>query len=225
MDIQSLFGSIAIGKDTSLNFKYGIYGIAVKVGDSKFISRYRGNLVDVTNLTFDGTEQLIYRIPVKKLSPKDIIIRSDNPFSVLFVEEISDHGVIHGIDPSNGEYVEYKNPKNPLGINFFIKVVGPNNLTGKQGFDSLLPLLFLSGQSNTGSNDALSSYLIMQNLFHDQSIEKSLLPLLLMSNQGSGNNSSAMMLLALKDGNIFGNSEDEEEDNSDSINSNKDQTN
>ncbi|HMG68790.1 MAG TPA: hypothetical protein VK588_13925, partial [Chitinophagaceae bacterium] len=129
MNLQSIFGSIAIGKDSSGNFKQSAYGIAAKTENNKFIARQfskkatnkkdKGNhgraaggdetiekavtgFIDVTDLTLDGTETLFYRVPVKikDLVPhQDMIIRSDNPFSVLFVEEV-DGDVISGYDPS-----------------------------------------------------------------------------------------------------------------------------
>jgi len=39
MNLQSIFGSVEIGKDTTGNFKQSIYGIAVKKGENKFIAR------------------------------------------------------------------------------------------------------------------------------------------------------------------------------------------
>src|SRR5215510_10481394 len=100
MSLDSIFGSVAIGKDTSGNFKLSPYGLAVRSGpDSRFIARRRDELVDVTDITFAGTENLIYRIPKRTPSEEDIIIRSDNPFSVLFVDNADDPARVRGTDP------------------------------------------------------------------------------------------------------------------------------
>jgi len=120
--------------------------------------------MDVTTGTIDGTDNLVYRLPVKMPKPGDIIIRSDDPFSVLFVEKIDDTGNVTGFDPSTEDIVEYRPVTNMFNLNFFIKVVGPDNLLGGKNSDDLLPLMLLSGQGAAGnSNDSLSTLLLMKS--------------------------------------------------------------
>src|SRR5262245_13946129 len=107
--------SPAIGKDTSGNFKFSIKGLAVRGGpDGKFIAREGDQFVDVTDLTFDGGENYIWRVPAEELKAGDIIIKSDNPFSALIVTK-SNHGAhIEGFDPATSTCVEYCPPTNLL---------------------------------------------------------------------------------------------------------------
>ena len=109
MDLHSIFGSVAIGKDTSGNFKQSMYGLAVRpASDGKFVARHKGQLTDVTDLVFDGSETLFYRLPTKDLVPgKDVLVRSDNPFSVLFVDEILAGGLVKGTDPGTRKPVTH----------------------------------------------------------------------------------------------------------------------
>jgi hypothetical protein len=200
MNTQSLFGSVAIGKDTSGNFKQSVYGLAVRSGpQGRFIARRDGELVDVTDLTFDGTENLVYRFPKKNPTPKqDIIIRSDIPFSVLFVEEVSDGGTVKGIDPATGEIQEYRPVTNLLNTHFFVAPVGPENLiSGDEDNDGkeLLPLLLLLGNQGTGAitADPLTTILLLRSLGSKEIDSKMLMMLLLLrggaaggGNQGTG---------------------------------------
>ena len=202
MNTQSLFGSVAIGKDTSGNFKQSVYGLAVRSGlQGRYIARRDGELVDVTDLTFDGTENLIYRFPKKHPTPKkDIIIRSDIPFSVLFVEEVSADGKVKGLDPATGEIQEYRPVTNLLNIHFFVAAVGPENLIGGDEDDDakeLLPLLLLGNQgTGTQTADPLTTVLLLRSL-GSKEIDSKVLPMLLLlrgaatggsSNQGAGAN-------------------------------------
>ena len=167
MNAESIFGSVAIGKDTTGNFKQSIYGLAVRsTPDGKFIAWHDDELVDVTDLTFDGTENLIYRLPKKSPTPKkDIIIRSENPFSVMFVEEVLDGGTVKGIDPATGAVQECRPVTNLLHIHFFVTVVGPESLMAKNHDNELLPLLLLGSQgSGANTADPLTTMVLMRSL-------------------------------------------------------------
>ncbi len=210
MNAQSIFGSVSIGKDTSGNFKQSVYGLAVRSGpDGKFIARHNDELVDVTDLTFDGTENLVYRFPKKSPTPKkDIIIRSDNPFSVMFVDEVVGAGTVRGVDPATGEVQEYRPVTNLLNIHFFVTVVGPENLIRKDDDDDgneLLSLLLFSGQGTTANAaDPLTTFLLMRSLGSKEIDSKTLLLLLLLRGgaTGGGNDPFALML-ALQGSDLF----------------------
>jgi hypothetical protein len=206
MNAQSIFGSVAIGKDTSGNFKQSIYGLAVRsTPDGKFIARHDDELVDVTDLTFDGTENLIYRLPKEMPKPKDIIVRSDSPFSVIFATEV-DGGTVKGIDPATGELQEYRPVTNLLNVHFFVTVVGPDSLLEKNnGANALLPLLLLGGQG-TGANttDPLATILLMRSL-GSKELDNNALTMLLLLKGGlaGGTNDPLALILALQGSDLF----------------------
>src|SRR6266496_1420495 len=146
MNLQSLFGTVTIGKDTSGNFRHSFKGLAVRATtEGKFIAYDGHEFIDVTNVTIEGGESYVYRLPVKIPQNGDLIVRSDNPFSVLFVEKVLDeHGAhIEGFDPATNTCVEYCPPANVLGCRFFIKVVSLMGRLFKHGEDifDILPLL------------------------------------------------------------------------------------
>jgi len=222
MNLQSIFGSVAIGKDTSGNFKQSIYGIAVKNAEGKFIARHsreKGHrrsegggdeeenspdFMDVTDLTLDATEGLFYRMPVKMedLKPNDIIIRSDNPFSVLFVEEVRSDSV-RGFDPSSNQMQTYKPLANMLDIKFLIRIVGPGNLLDDNDSNELLPLLLAGNQGAGGQNDSLSSLLLLKALGSGKTDDKMLRTLMLLGNNNNAGNNLLPLLLSLKGEGLF----------------------
>jgi hypothetical protein len=207
MNLQSVFGSVAIGKDTSGNFKQSMYGLAVKAtADGRFVARHKNELVDVTDLTIDGTENLIYRLPTKKPTPKkDIIIRSDNPFSVLFVEEVLAGGTVKGIDPATGDVQEYRPVTNLLSTNFFVTVVGPDSLLEGKDENELLPFLLLGNQSaGANTSDPLTTLLLMQSLGSKKLDNKALMTLMLLrGGTAGGSNDPLTLMLALRGSNFF----------------------
>src|SRR5438477_6429913 len=145
MNTESIFGSVAVGKDTSGNFRLSPYGLAVRSApDGRFVARHKDELVDVTDLTFDGSENFVFRIPKKAPEPKkDIVIRSDSPFSALFVDEVLSDGRVRGTDPATGDVQEYRPVTNLVtqllgtggsrhDLHFFVTVSGRNNLFTKK---------------------------------------------------------------------------------------------
>lgn len=212
MNPEAIFGSVAMGKDTSGNFKQSLYGLAVRsVAGGGFTAWHDGELVDVTNLTLDGSENLFYRLPKRRPLKKDVVIRSDNPFSALFVEGVTADGTISGIDPGTGQIQDFRPIRNPIGPHFFVTVVGPERLLQKTDDNQLLPLLLLSRQS-AGSNapDLLTSLLLMRSLGPTESAggplgSKALMMMLLaQGNQAGGGGSDPLsLLLALQGSDLF----------------------
>ena len=208
MSLGSIFGSVAIGKDTSGNFKLSPYGLAVRSGpDSRFIARRDDELVDVTDITFAGTENLIYRIPKMTPSEKDIIIRSDNPFSVLFVDKVdNDDGRVEGTDP-DGNIQQVRPVTNLLTqalaerSSFFVTVASLDSFLEGGRESSLLSLLLLAGQAG-GSNSAADPWrtmLFLQGLGGRELDEKTLaLLMLLQGTAAAGTNDPLTIVLALR---------------------------
>jgi len=208
MSLGSIFGSVAIGKDTSGNFKLSPYGLAVRSGpDSRFIARRDDELVDVTDITFAGSENLIYRIPKMTPSEKDIIIRSDNPFSVLFVDKVdNDDGRVEGTDP-DGNIQQVRPVTNLLTqalaerSSFFVTVASLDSFLEGGRESSLLSLLLLAGQAG-GSNSAADPWrtmLFLQGLGGRELDEKTLaLLMLLQGTAAAGTNDPLTIVLALR---------------------------
>jgi hypothetical protein len=125
-----LFGNTAIGKDTSGNLAFaleGVHNIAARrrgetpENDTFWVARNEGGekefglrLVDVTPIV-RPTSDFIIRVPVRaeNVKPGDVIIQSDNPFQVLFVNHITKDGTIVGLDLYS-RIVPYVPPRNLL---------------------------------------------------------------------------------------------------------------
>lgn len=194
MDIQSLLSGVALGKDTSGNFKPSIKGLAVRRPDGKFVVHDGQQMLDVSDLTLDGADNFIYRLPMQSVKQGDVIITSDSPFSVLFVQDVSDNGKLSGLDPHTNTVVEYIPPANLLNIHFFVKVVSLlDGLAGDMERDNLLPLLLL----NNKSNDGLTTVLLMQALGGTSLDSKNLLPLLLLLGNKNDSNKTGDSLTTL----------------------------
>ena len=207
MNADSIFGSLAIGKDTSGNFRQSIYGLAVRsTANGRFIALHDKKLVDVTELTIDGTENLIYRIPKKRPIPKkDIIVRSDNPFAVMFVEEVLAGGTVKGIDPATGDVEEYHPVTNLLNMHFFVTVSGPASLLANTDSHELLPLLLLSSQAGgTTTADPLTMILLLQGL-GSKKLDSTVLTTLALLRGGlaGGSNDPLALILALQGSDLF----------------------
>jgi len=164
-------------------------------------------LVDVTDITFAGTENLIYRIPKMTPSEKDIIIRSDNPFSVLFVDKVdNDDGRVEGTDP-DGNIQQVRPVTNLLTqalaerSSFFVTVASLDSFLEGGRESSLLSLLLLAGQAG-GSNSAADPWrtmLFLQGLGGRELDEKTLaLLMLLQGTAAAGTNDPLTIVLALR---------------------------
>lgn len=212
MDTQTLLGSVAIGPDKSGSFKLSPYGIAVKNPSGRFLARHEGQLVDVTELAIDTSEGSTYRLPVSRVRADDLLIRSDNPLSALFVEQNDDTGLIMGTDAATGERVTYRAPMNLLRTRLYVKVV--NLYEGALGGDGdereLLPLLLLAQSSSgaTGMDSLLAVLALKSGDSNDDSNEMLTRALLLsgaISGTGAGAGSNNLgLLLALQGSDLFG---------------------
>jgi hypothetical protein len=56
MNLQSLLGGIAIGRDNSGNFRPSLKGVAVRIEKNRFVTLDNGQLLDVTPLAFDNAD-------------------------------------------------------------------------------------------------------------------------------------------------------------------------
>jgi hypothetical protein len=197
VNLTSIFGDVAIGKDTSGNFRPSIEGLAVRMTPTgKFVAEVHDQLMDVSDLTFDGAENFIFRVPVQQIKKGDLIITSENPFYVLFVQKVKDDGTICGLDPRTSAIIDYVPPTSLFKTRFFIKVISlMDGLMGKIGPDNLLPLLLLSGNGAADKTDGgLSMFLLMQTLGGKGADLKSLLPLLMLSG-GKGDFVQTLLLM------------------------------
>src|SRR5258708_5651549 len=158
MNIGSILNGISIGKDTSGNFKLTPEGLAVRTtADGKFFVNKKDRLLDVSDLTFDGAENYVYRLPVQRDDVKagDLIITSENPFGVLFVHSVHNDGGVKGLDPGIRQEIEYVPPTNVIvDVQLYVKVVSLlDGLVLGTGSDALLPLLLLGSQGGSANPD------------------------------------------------------------------------
>lgn len=123
---SSLFG-IQIGPDTSNNFGYSAYGLAVSTPNGRFVGFERGRydrLVDVTALLLP-VNPLVYRIPVgpDDLEKGDLIVTADPPnfAAVYFLDwDRKDLWQFKGLDTGTSEFITFSLPDNPFA-NFFVR--------------------------------------------------------------------------------------------------------
>lgn len=203
MNLQSIIGNVALGQDTSGRFRSSIYGLAVRVGSGdRFVAWHQGSLVDVSDLLISGMDAWVYRVPVRKVTANDVIVRSDDPFSVIFVDKASSDSTVTGIDPETGDVVEYRPPTNLLGVHLFVRVSSAlDGIAGHSAKDSLLPLLLLSGGAGGagptaapgGGLDPMTLLLLTGGLGKRLETDSLLLPLLM---RGSAGGDSSGLLLA-----------------------------
>ena len=209
---QSVFG-VKLGKDLSDNFALTFTGLAVRAPDGRLYQFAKDNpsapLADVTGLTISSSKPVAYRIPVSTVEVGAILVTSDEPFAVLFVQEVVSPTHIRGIDPFRQEQVDYVVPSNIFSLAFFVRVVSIFDLFGGAGggifgtppggasaFNPLLFLLLARGDSDkrdkkdslallaalsqTGGGAAPSNIALLALLLDDID------PLLLLALQGFG---------------------------------------
>jgi hypothetical protein len=107
-----------------------------------------------------------------------------------------------------GNWITYSPPSNVLNSNFVIKVSGPDRLLTDSDNADLLPLLLAgnagTSQSGAGSNDALSTLLMLKAFgAHNDQHDDSLTTLLLLNNSGDSSNNNLLTLLLLKNKDLF----------------------
>src|SRR6266487_2094120 len=191
MDFKSIFGGIAIGKDISGNFKLSFKGLAIRASDDKFVAKDGDQFLDVTDLTLDGTENFVYRLPVQNVNNGDVVIMSENPFTVMFVQNVDQDGTtISGYVPQTGTIESWFPTTNVLNVQFFVKVVSLLDGLGgdNTGANNLLPLLLLGKRGNGSNSDDSLTALLMLQAFGGKTLDgNNLLPLLLLSgSKGDG---------------------------------------
>jgi hypothetical protein len=207
MNLQSIFGGIAIGKDLTGNFRQSLKGLAVRRTDDKFVTLDGDFPIEISDFTFDGTEQYVYRLPVQNVKPGDIVITSESPLKVLFVREVEPNGRLVGLDPCGIE-INYTPTTNLFNMRFFVTVVsildGLSESVGG-GAEGLLPLLLLSNKGGSRDTDNLTTLLMLQTLGGSSLGNNNLLPLLLLN--GGSDALETMLLLNAQGnaGNPFGN--------------------
>jgi hypothetical protein len=203
-DLNWMFGA-QIGKDTTSNFAFSFAGLAVRTLDNRWLVPKLDNngnpkVTDVTCLTI-GIDPCVYRIPVvyDSVTPGNLLIRSDAPFSVVFVTEKLDGHRIKGIDPRTDEVVEIIVPSQELDVpSFLVRAFslfdgldggifggGKGGDVGGTNLSAMLPLLLLSGGLG-GTNGGL-------NLNGNNN----LLMALALSKGGSFGNGNPLMFLLL----------------------------
>jgi hypothetical protein len=137
-DSSSLFG-VQLGKDTTNTFALSVHGLAVLTPSGRYVAkrRKRNALVDVSLLALPGVDPLVFRLPVKRVKPGDLIMVSESPLSVLYVlETYSDRPrEIRGLDPYTGEAVDYSLTENLFNLNFFVQVTSLFDLLSGENED------------------------------------------------------------------------------------------
>jgi hypothetical protein len=212
-DLRWMFGA-QIGKDTTSNFTLSFNGLAVRTVDNKFVvpvlEGETASLIDVTCLTI-GIDPYVWRIPVafESIRRGHLLVRSDSPFSLLFVERVDiKERRIHGIDPMCDQVVDIVVPERTMDVpSFLVRVVSLFEGFDGEGFDlgtsfaggdnlsSLLPLLLCSGGGSAGGNTP-NNLLLALALSKGGGGMRNMAPLLLLSSGSQSNSALQTLLLA-----------------------------
>jgi hypothetical protein len=135
----SILGGVAIGKDTSGNLRLSIRGLAARNPHTQrfiLVGTADGDKpepIDVTELILPGAERFIFRLPVAADAVKkgDIIVKSDSPFNVIFVNEVVGEGrALSGVELISSDEVVYLPPATSFGLRLFVKAVSIFDLFG-----------------------------------------------------------------------------------------------
>ena len=135
-------------------------GIAIYAGDRwQAYDKESGNIIDVTPLNFNASN-LIYNMPVgiDQIQVGDIIMHAKKPMFVLNIENNDGKVRLTAIDIINAEEKIICPIKSIFGFDFYTKVICLVDMAGgfkadeKNPFGNLAPWLLLSGQKD---NDML----------------------------------------------------------------------
>ena len=135
-------------------------GIAIYSGDRwQAYDKESGNIIDVTPLNFNASN-LIYNMPVgiDQIQVGDIIMHAKKPMFVLNIEDNDGKVRLKAIDIINAEEKVICPIKSIFGFDFYTKVICLVDMAGgfkadeKNPFGNLAPWLLLSGQKD---NDML----------------------------------------------------------------------
>jgi hypothetical protein len=127
LTLQSLLFGVQIGLDTSSNFAYTVYGLAVRTANGRFVIKEhdRERLIDVTALTLP-VNPLVYRVPVRHdcLEQGDLIVTSDPPnFCARYIlTKHHDPWAYRGLDTGTAQITEFSSPENPF-LDFYVRVI------------------------------------------------------------------------------------------------------
>jgi hypothetical protein len=214
-----------VGKDESSNFALSFNGLAVRTPDNRFVVPQLSDdgavkLIDVTCLTI-AADPYVFRIPVSvdDVEPGHLLVRSDSPFSLLFVEKNLGGSRIQGIDPRSDEAVEILVPDKSLAVpTMLVRVVSlfdrldgiteedDDDATGAGSLSRLLPFL-LAGGGGLGTVGGNSPALLALALSLSKSSKfDARLAVLLMASGNQTNSLVQAMLFAALSGRhgIFG---------------------
>src|SRR5215831_10016280 len=201
MNLHAAFGGIAIGRDNSGNFRPSLRGVAVRVEKSRFVGLDNNQLLDVTPFTFDNADNVVYRVPVRKPAVGDLIVTSDAPLRVLFVQVVLDNGHIGGLDPTSGADIEYAPTANILNVRMYVKVMSLlDGMIGNLEHDNLMLLSLLAGiEGRSGTGDNILLPLLLLRSRDGPPVDRDLLPLLLLqsASMGAGGMVEALLLQEL----------------------------
>ncbi|MNQ36060.1 hypothetical protein D3C85_495700 [compost metagenome] len=220
-NMDKLFGG-PIGPDQSGKFKISMLGLAMKDDSGSFVAynREAGEMTDVMDMTFDGMDGAIFRLPVTEVEEGDLISHGKD---LLYVEEVNGNRV-SALNPFTSK-VETVVPKgNLFGFKFFIKVVslfdqmlgGFGEPDPKNPMKSVMPFMMMSMMSGNGGKDeygrakqsngfeSMLPMLMLPQLMGGKEEGaafdiQSILPFMLMSGmnggQGNGNNMMQMLMM------------------------------
>lgn len=222
-NMDKLFGG-PIGPDQSGKFKISMLGLAMKDDAGSFVAynREAGEMTDVMDMTFDGMDGAIFRLPVTEVEEGDLISHGKD---LLYVEEVNGNRV-QALNPFTSK-VETVVPKgNLFGFKFFIKVVslfdqmigGFGEPDPKNPMKAVMPFMMMSmigGNNGNGNNkggydkpstntfESMLPMLMLPQLMGGKEGAafdiQSILPFMLMSgmNGGQGNGNNIMQMLMM----------------------------
>jgi hypothetical protein len=168
-------------------------------------------LIDVTCLTI-GADPYVFRIPVsvEDVEAGDLLVRSDSPLSLLFVERPPRDGRIQGIDPRSDEAVEILIPDKSLDIpTLLVRVVslfggldgifgeGEEEEEGGFGGGGMWPLLMMGGLGGGLNISGSNNLALALALSRSRKLDSRILFLLLGSGSQTTSLNQALLLSAL----------------------------
>ena len=169
MNAQSLFGGIAIGRDTSGQTAVTTANqIAIRrpLDSDGYVSVVNGRLVDVTATIVSGAGDLVYRVPVKKAVKGDLIVIADRPLRVLAVNAVLPSGHLRGIDVETSTVTEYAPPQSAQGNDHLVKFTSIGDLASGGPIDPAALAILLSDVD--GPQSAARTAAIVQVLLASQ---------------------------------------------------------
>ncbi len=126
---------VQYGRDTSGNFALSFDGLAVRTSDNRFVvfkkeEKTPVRLLDVTGFTLATCDEFVYRVPVRTPSAGQLLLRSDCPFEVVYVEEFTGKKV-KGVLAS-GEEVNYLQPERLGECTQYVRIATALELSGDE---------------------------------------------------------------------------------------------